>query len=102
MTQEDLEMDANAFMKSIASEKAKNQEKEEDGSPPSLPPPLPKGLPSGYSDHGPRIQDKLAAMVPKELQESTLKLLGKAKTDTNAQDDLKDIMMDITGTAFTL
>ena len=98
----DMAKDANAFVKSIVSEKPKNQENEEDGAPPSPPPPLPKGLPPGHSDHGPRLQDKLATMVPKDLPESTLKLMDKAKTDTNAQDDLKTIMMDITGTAFTL
>ena len=41
-------------------------------------------------------------MVPKELQESTLKLLGEAKMDINAQEELRDMVMDITSTVSTL
>ena len=41
-------------------------------------------------------------MVPKELEESTLKLMDEAKTDTNVQKELRDMVMDITGTVSTL
>ena len=94
--------DTNAVRESILTQNPRNQEDEEDGAPPSPPPQLPKGLPPGYSGQGPRLQDKLATMVPKELQESTLKLLDETKTDTNAQEEIRDLVMDNTSAVFTL
>ena len=41
-------------------------------------------------------------MVPKDLQESTLKFLEEAKTDPNAQEELRDLVMDNTSAVFTL
>ena len=41
-------------------------------------------------------------MIPKELQESTLKLLDEGKTDPNAQEEIRDLVMDNTSLVFTL
>ena len=87
MTLEEDESSASALVQSILKKNPENQKDPKDpkdGAPTSPPPQLLKGLPPGCSSQGPRLQDKLAAMVPKELEESTLKLLDEAKTDTNA------------------
>ena len=88
MTLEEGASDASALVQSILKKNPENQKDPKDpkdGAPTSPPPQLPKDLPPGYSGQGPRLQDKLAVMVPKELQDSTLKPLDKAKADTNAQ-----------------
>ena len=105
MTLEEGASDASALVQSILKKNPENQKDPKDpkdGAPTSPPPQLPKDLLSDYSGQGPRLQDKLAAMVPKELEESTLKLMDEAKTDTNAQAELRDMVMDITGTVPTL
>ena len=102
MTLEDLANNAKAFMQSIARQKPKNQENEEDGAPPTQPPALPKGLLPDYSGKGPRLQDKLATMEPRVLQEAALNILQEAKTNESAREELKNLMLDNTSGVFML
>ena len=102
MTLQGVANNAKAFAQSIVGQNPKNQGNKEDGTPPSPPPQLPKGVPHDYSGQSPRLQDKLATMIPKELQDSTLKLLDEGKTDPNAQEEIRDLVMDNTSSVFTL
>ena len=93
---------ARSVLKSIVTQKPKDQENEEDGAPPTKPPSLPKGLPPGYHGKGPRMQDKLTTMEPQVLQEVALNIHQEAKTSKSARVELKNLMLDDTSGVFTL
>ena len=93
---------ARSVLKSIVTQRPKNQENEEDGAPPTQPPALPKGLLPDYSGKGPRLQDKLATMEPQVLQEAALNILQEAKTNESAREELKNLMLDNTSGVFML
>ena len=93
---------ARSVLKSIVTQRPKNQENEEDGAPPTQSPALPKGLLPDYSGKGPRLQDKLATMEPQVLQETALNILQEAKTNESAREELKNLMLDNTSGVFML
>ena len=93
---------ARSVLKSIVTQKPKDQENEEDGAPPTKPPALPKGLPPGYRGKGSRLQYKLATMETQVLQEAALNILQEAKTNESAREELKNLMLDNTSGVFML